>query len=147
MEKDYAKISTDWEADKSVMTVMDDILMFLDNFVSIYDDCYIYVYPHSLVKTIMTDGPVFLFKFLIHFETVAKDFYDAIAYYDTDPSKAGNYLGNMFKQFLLPYNPNLFSVEPGVGFNIYEFNPLNFTEGLITGLQANETPSPCLKQF
>ncbi|MEE4248099.1 MAG: hypothetical protein V2I33_22120 [Kangiellaceae bacterium] len=147
MQEDHQRIWKDYDADKSITTVIYDFYVFADDLLKIYDTCNIYVYPHALVSTILKDGPLLIMKFLIHFETIAKDFYDAIETYSSDPTKAGTYLGDAMKQFLLPYKPSLFGEEaPELAFNILNFNVLEFSEGFITGLQSSaSSASNCLK--
>jgi len=72
--------------------------------------------------------------------------------FSTDPSTAGKTLGEGLALFIHPYNPEMLAAGPEpieIPQPIEIFNPLNFTEGLITGLQDPSKPAPsqCLGKF
>jgi len=112
----------------------------------IYDSCNMYVIPDKLLDTILVEGPFFLIRLIINLEEVVLDFAHFWENFGSDYQVSGTSLGEMFAQFVPqdPWMPHLKSEEPqplDLGF----FNPLNFTDGFIVGLQEDHTKdSACL---
>jgi len=146
MQGHYQTILDDWNNDMAVTKTFEDVLTWLEDFIGIYDDCDIWMYPHALIESLVDDLPEVLIKFIYHLPSFVEKIYDSIELYSTDPSNAGKTLGEGLALFLHPYNPELLAAGPEP---IEIFNPLNFTEGLITGLQDPKQPAPsqCLSKF
>ena len=139
------KISTDYMADASISAIFADVEAVWDKLTPVYDQCQMYIIPDKLLDTILVEGPFFLIRIIINLEAIVKDFASFWENYGTDYKTSGTSLGEMFTQFVPkdPWMP-LQADEPkeiGLGF----FNPLNFTDGFITGLQEDHTKdSACL---
>ena len=146
MQEHYQTILDDWKNDMAVTKTFEDVLTWLEDFIGIYDNCDIWIYPHALVESLVDDLPEVLIKFIYHLPSFIEKIYDSIELFSTDPSNAGKTLGEGLALFLHPYNPELLAAGPEP---IEIFNPLNFTEGLITGLQDPSKPAPsqCLSKF
>jgi hypothetical protein len=94
------KISKDYHADKSVMTIIEDIFAVSEDFWDMLEECKIMTIPDALLATILKEGPMFLFKFLMNMEKISEDFYNFFENWEKEPETAGKYLGDMFKQFI-----------------------------------------------
>ena len=145
IQSSIRKISTDYMADASISAIFEDIVAVFDKITPVYETCNVYVIPDKFLDTILVEGPFFLIRIILNLEAVVEDFYSFVENWGTDMQTSGTKCGEMFAQFV-PQDPwmPLHADEPrelGLGF----FNPMNFTDGFITGLQEDHTAdSKCL---
>ena len=145
MQQHYQNILDDWNNDDAISKTFEDVFTWVDDFVGIYDDCDIWIIPHAFVESLVDDLPMVIVKLIWNFPTIVEKIYESIEHFSTDPSSAGTMLGEAFGLFLHKYNPELLAAPQPIEI----INPLNFTEGLITGLQDPSKPAPsqCLSKF
>jgi hypothetical protein len=99
---DLLKISTDWDANDSIFAAVKDILVVGDDMWSVYDNCKVWAVPDALLGSILKDGPLFLFKFIMNLEPIVSNIWGTYENYESDPMTAGTFFGKMFLQFLTP---------------------------------------------
>ena len=88
--------------DKSIVTLVEDIFAVGEELHHIYDDCKLYTYLDALVETLLKQGPLIIVKIFINMESIVDDIIGFVGNISNNAETAGQYFGDMLKQFLEP---------------------------------------------
>jgi hypothetical protein len=131
IKKDWNKIWTDYDADKSISTVFDDVWTLVDVWFTQWSGCKIGEIPGRFLDTLVWEGPFFLIRVLINLEAIIDDLDTAATYFDKGSIEDGaKYIGKAIAEFIPPPKPS--QLEGSV--DNLKINPLDLIDGLITGL-------------
>lgn len=97
IQEGFIKLAQDYQKDVALPVFFGDVAKLVEKFYGVYDVCKLYTYFDALAETILKTGPLFILKIFFNAEKIADDIAGFIGAMHTDPTTAGQFIGDMLK--------------------------------------------------